>query len=161
MQTFKIGTIGTTSYHAKTGLFLNTKRLYDADLKFQRRSDPIWFSNPLQSFQGLDSTYPTNNIFYEFHFVHHDNGSIINKIPFMKKTRIGLVFGGGYMHIPEHNLHHSEIVAGLERNFKLSKRRLRVGLYGVLSTNNVDNRLIPDWKVSFAILNNRTMKWNF
>jgi hypothetical protein len=161
MQTFKIGTIGTSSYHAKTGLFLNTKELYDADLKFQRRSDPIWFSNPLHSFQGLDSTYPTNNIFYEVHFVHHDNGSIINKIPFMKKTRIGLVFGGGYMYIPEHELQHAEIVAGLERNFKLSKRRLRVGLYGVLSTNNIDNRLIPDWKVSFAILNNRTMKWNF
>jgi hypothetical protein len=159
-QTFKIGTIGTSSYHATTGFFLNTRALYDADQKFHRRSDPIWFSNPLYSFQGLDSTLPTNKIYYEAHFVHHDNGAIINKIPFMKKTGIGLVFGGGALYVPEFDWQHYEILAGLERNFKLSKRRLRIGVYGVLSDGNQIDPT-PAWKVSFAILNNRTMKWNF
>lgn len=159
-QTFKIGTIGTSSYNIKTGTFLNTRSLKDADQKFQRRSDPIWFSNPLYSFQGLDSTLPTQKVYYEAHFVHHDNGSILNKIPFMKKTRIGLVFGGGYMYIPEFDWHHYEVLAGLERNFKFSKRRLRIGFYGVLSGGN---KIVPTptWKVSFAILDNRNLKWNF
>jgi len=160
MQTFKIGTIGTSSYHATTGLFLNTDRLQDADQKFHRRSDPFWFSNPLYSFQGLDSTLPTQKVYYEGHFVHHDNGAIINKIPFMKKTGIGLVLGGGALYIPEFNWQHFEILAGLERNFKFSKRRLRVGIYGVLSDGNKIDPT-PDWKISFAVLNNRNLKWNF
>ena len=160
MQTFKIGMIGTSNYHIKTGFFLNTRSLKDADQKFHRRSDPIWFSNPLYSFQGLDSTLPTQKIYYEAHFVHHDNGAIINKIPFMKKTGIGLVMGAGFLYVPEFDWQHYEILGGLERNFKLSKRRLRIGIYGVISDGN-HIKTTPDWKVSFAILNNRNLKWNF
>lgn len=159
-QTFKIGLIGTSSYHATTGLFLNTRTLKDADQKFHRRSDPLWFSNPLFSFQGLDSTLPTQKIYYELHYVHHANGAILSKIPFMKKTGIGLVFGGGALYIPEFNWQHYEVLAGLERNFKLSKRRLRVGIYGVLSDGNQISPT-PTWKISFAVLNNRNLKWNF
>lgn len=92
--------------------------------------------------------------------MHHDNGAIINKIPFMKKTRIGLVFGGGAMYIKEYNWQHYELLAGLERNFKIFKRRLRVGVYTVFSDGNkVESRI--NYKVSFAILNDRSMKWNF
>lgn len=160
LQTFKIGTLGTTKYHLRTGVFLNTKGLKDADRKYQRRSDPLWFSNPLYSFQGLDTLLPTEKITFEAHFVHHDNSAIINKIPFMKKTRIGLVFGGGALYVPEYDFQHYELLAGLERNFKLSKRRLRVGFYGVISDGNHSD-FAADWKISFAILNNRSLKWNF
>jgi len=160
MQTFKIGTLGTSSYHIKSGQFLNTTSLKDADQKFHRRSDPIWFSNPLHSFQGLDSTLPSEKIYLEAHFVHHDNGAILNKIPWMKKTRIGLVLGAGALYVPEFNWEHYEVLAGLERNFKFSKRRLRVGVYGVLSDGN-QIAPTPSWKVSFAILDNRSLKWNF
>ncbi len=160
MQTFKIGTIGTSSYHITSGKFLSSKNLYAADFKFQRRSDPIWFSNPLYSFQGLDSSLPSEDIFYEAHFVHHDNGAIINKIPFMKKTGISLAMGIGALYVKEYNWQHYEIFAGLERNFKFSKRRLRIGLYGVLSDGN---QIAPraNYKISFAILDDRNMKWNF
>lgn len=160
MQTFKIGTLGTSSYHITTGKFLSSKNLYMADFKFQRRSDPIWFSNPLYSFQGLDSSLPSKKIFYEGHFVHHDNGAIINKIPFMKKTGIGLVMGAGALYVKEYDWQHYEIFAGLERNFKFSKRRLRIGIYACASDGNkIDPRL--NYKVSFAILDDRNMKWNF
>ncbi|MEN9998619.1 MAG: hypothetical protein RI922_1609 [Bacteroidota bacterium] len=160
MQTFKIGTLGTSSYHITTGKFLSSKNLYMADFKFQRRSDPIWFSNPLYSFQGLDSSLPSKKIFYEGHFVHHDNGAIINKIPFMKKTGIGLVLGAGALYVKEYDWQHYEIFAGLERNFKFSKRRLRIGIYACASDGNkIDPRL--NYKVSFAILDDRNMKWNF
>lgn len=160
MQTFKIGTLGTSNYHIKAGTFLNTASLKDADQKFHRRSDPIWFSNPLFSFQGLDSTLPTQKMYYEAHFVHHDNGSIINKLPFMKKTGIGLVYGIGALYVPEFDWEHYEMLGGLERNFKLSKRKLRIGIYGVISDGN---QIVPTaaWKVSFAVLNTRNMKWNF
>ncbi|MDD2983146.1 MAG: DUF5686 family protein [Crocinitomicaceae bacterium] len=159
-QTFKIGTIGTSSYHIKAGQFLNTRSLKDADMKYNRRSDRLWFSNPLYSFQGFYTLLPTSRTIYEGHFVHHDNGSIINKIPFMKKTGIGLAFGAGALYITEYKWQHYEILGGLERNFKFSKRRLRLGIYCALSTgNNLKPR--TDWKISFAVLDDRSMKWNF
>ena len=159
-QTFKIGTIGTSTYRLLGGTFLSARNLRDPDYKFQRRSDPIWFSNPLYSFQGLDTLLRTDDLTLEAHFVHHDNGAIINKIPFMKKTRIGLVLGGGALYVKEQNWLHYEVLAGLERNFKLSRRRLRVGIYGVLSTGN-QTPARADWKISFAILDERNMKWDF
>lgn len=159
-QTFKLGLIGTTSYHVNSGKFLSSKALYDADYKYFRRSDPIWFSNPLNSFQGLDTSLPTKKLYFAGHLVHHDNGAILNKIPFMKKTRIGLVGGAGILIVPEHNWQHYEALVGLERVFKLSKRRLRLGIYCAFSGGNHSKARI-DWKISFAFLDNRSLKWNF
>ena len=160
LQTFKIGTLGTSSYRFSGGKFLSAKKIYDPDMKYQRRSDPIWFSNPLFSFQGLDSTLPTIDYVLEAHIIHHDNGALINKIPWMKKTRIGLVLGAGAMYIKEYNWQHYEFLGGLERNFKIFKRRLRIGFYTVFSDGN---RVAPrfNYKISFALLNDRNMKWNF
>ena len=160
LQTFKIGTLGTSSYRFSGGKFLSAKKIYDPDMKYQRRSDPVWFSNPLFSFQGLDSTLPTIDYVLEAHIIHHDNGALINKIPLMKKTRIGLVLGAGAMYIKEYNWQHYEFLGGLERNFKIFKRRLRIGFYTVFSDGN---RVAPrfNYKISFALLNDRNMKWNF
>lgn len=157
---FKIGTFGTTTYHATGGKFLNSKNLREFDYKFHRRSDPIWFSNPLFSFQDLDTSLPTLDWYFEAHIIHHFNGALINKIPFMKKTRITSVVGGGYLNVPEHNWQHFEAFFGLERIFKLSRRRLRIGLYAVFSDGNqIDPRATG--KVSFALLDRRQMKFNF
>ena len=159
-QNFKLWTFGTSNYHIKSGKFLNTKSLKDADFRYHRRSDPIWFSNPLYSFQNLDTTLPSRKIYYEAHFVHHDNGAILNKIPFMKKTGIGLVFGAGALYVTEFDWLHYESYIGLERNFKLSRRRLRIGIYGVFTDGN-NIKPISSFKISFAILDNRDLKWNF
>jgi len=78
----------------------------------------------------------------------------------MKKTRIGMVAGFGALYVKEFDYQHYELLAGLERNFKFSKRRLRLGVYGVLSDGNrIDPT--PTWKVSFTLLDDRNMKWNF
>jgi hypothetical protein len=78
----------------------------------------------------------------------------------MKKTGIGLVVGCGALYVKEFNWQHYELLAGLERNFKFSKRRLRIGIYGVLSDGNqIDPRV--NYKISFALLDDRNMKWNF
>jgi hypothetical protein len=159
-QTFKIGTLGTSSYHIKIGQFLSTKSLKDADFKYNRRSDPFWFSNPLYSFQGLTVALPSRQFFAEGHLVHHDNGAILNKLPFMKKTGIGLVLGCGALYVKEFNWQHYELFTGLERNFKFSKRKLRVGLYGVVSDGNHINPSTT-WKISLAVLDLRNLKWNF
>ena len=156
----KIGTLGTTAYHITAANFLSSKNLQWADFKFQRRSDPIWFSNPLYSFQGLDTLLPSKDLFAEFHFIHHDNGALINKIPFMKKTGISLAIGGGVMFVKEYKWQHYELFGGLERNFKFSKRRLRIGLYATIADGNKIDPTVS-YKFSFAILDDRDMKWNF
>lgn len=159
-QQISLSSIGTISYHVKTGEFLSSKDLRDADKKYLRRSDPIWFSNPMYSFQKLDTLIPTIKRIVEAHVLYHDNGAILNKIPFMKKTRIGLVAGTGFAYIQEANWWHGEILGGLERNFKMSRRLLRLGVYYVFSKGKqVDAH--HSFKVSFAILDDRTMKYNF
>jgi hypothetical protein len=159
-QSFQLGTIGTSAYHLKAGKFLSSKNLKEADFKYQRRSTPLWFSNPLYSYQNQDSSLPSKEYYLEAHFVHHDNGAIINKIPFMKKTGIGVVFGTSLLYVSEYNYQYGEVFAGIERNFKFSKRRLRIGIYGVASDGNkIDPRVT--YKISFAVLDDRNMKWNF
>lgn len=160
IQTLKIGTLGTTSYHLTASKFLSSRNLQWADFKFQRRSDPIWFSNPLYSFQGLDTLLPSKDLFAEFHFIHHDNGALMNKIPFMKKTGISIAIGGGAMFVKEFQWQHYELFGGLERNFKFSKRRLRIGFYATIADGNKIDPSIS-YKFSFAILDDRDMKWNF
>lgn len=159
-QTFKIGLLGTTTYNAWAGKFLSSKNLRDADYKYFRPSDPIWFSDPLNTFQGLDTSLPSTKMTYVGHIVHHDNGAILNKIPLMKKTRLGLVVGAGALYVQELNWQHYEFLFGVERIFKLSRRRLRIGIYGALSDGN---QIKPNatWKISFSMLDNRNMKWNF
>jgi hypothetical protein len=159
-QSFQLGTLGTSNYHLKAGKFLSSKSLKDADFKYQRRSTPLWFSNPLYSYQDQDSSLPSKEYYLEAHFVHHDNGAIINKIPFMKKTGIGLVFGAGALYVAEYKYQYYETFIGLERNFKFSKRRLRIGVYAVASDGN-HIRPQTAWKISFAVLDDRSMKWNF
>lgn len=159
-QSFQLGTIGSSAYHLKAGKFLSSNNLKDADFKYQRRSTPLWFSNPLYSYQNQDSSLPSKEYYLEAHFVHHDNGAIINKIPFMKKTGVGLVFGASALYVSEYRYQYAEVFGGLERSFKFSKRRLRIGIYGVASEGNKINPKLS-YKISFAVLDDRNMKWNF
>lgn len=159
-QSFQLGTLGTSAYHFKAGEFLSYRSLKDADFKYQRRSDPFWFSNPLYSYQNQHMSLPSKKYTLEAHFVHHDNGALLNKIPYWKKTGIGLVVGGGALYVSEYNYQYAELFAGLERNFKVFKRRLRVGIYGVISDGN-QIKTQSSVKISFAILDDRNMKFNF
>lgn len=159
-QTFNIFTLGTSQYHLKTGKFLNTEILRPEDVQYHRRGDPLLFSHPMYSYQALDSTLPTRDWYFESHYIHHFNGALLNKIPFMKKARITEVFGGGFLWVPEHEWVHYEVYGGLERIFKFAKRRLRIGAYGVFSDgNNMKPR--GSFKISFAILDERNMKFTF
>jgi hypothetical protein len=160
-QNFQLGTLGTTSYHARSGKFLSARNLYEADFKYQRRSDPIFYGNPLYSFQNQDSSLPTRQYYLEAHIVHHDNSAIINKIPYMKKTGIGLVVGAGYLYVHEFKFHHYEISGGIERSFKISRRRLRLGIYGAFSYGTGISKPLFVPKFSFNLLDPRDMKYNF
>lgn len=173
-QEFQIGTMGKSYYIARTGKFVNQDSVLFIDKKFFRESDSDPFfrfllSQPLYSFQNLDSSYQTQDFYAEFHYIHHFNGALVNKIPFMKKTGIQALIGGGALYLPEHNdFFYMEAYTGLERTFKFLRRRLRVGAYVIFSWTNYSLQL-PDadkpqnvqFKVSFDLMNERDLKFNF
>lgn len=164
-QDFSIGTLGRSKYQLKAGSFINQDSLYYIDRKFFRQSDVGLYgwlmSNPLHSFQNLQSAYETRNWYFEGHYIHHFNGAIVNKIPFMKKTGIKAVGGAGILFLPEYdNLLYEEAYFGLERIFKLFRQRIRVGGFMVLSESNYQPANIQ-FKLSFDIMDERDLKFNF
>jgi hypothetical protein len=160
-QEVLLGAIGNTHYRAQVGQFVNTDDLRFIDWKQFRQSDPFLYSNPLNSFQLLDTSLTTANLHFELHFIHHFNGAIINNIPLLKKTRIKTVMGGGMLWLQDGNYRHQEVFAGLERVFKIgTRRRLRVGVFGVVADAN--NRK-PDssFKISFDVIDVWKRDWSY
>ncbi len=135
-QEFKLGLLGISKYRIVSGEFLNHQDLRLVDFKFQRRAGPIFFSNPLYSFQGIDSTYSTVKRFYEAHYLHRFNGSLINKIPFLKKLNIIECAGGGLLYTKERNLKYFELFVGIEKVLRLWKERVKIGIFYVAGTSN-------------------------
>lgn len=141
-QKVKMGPLGILSYTVKTGSFPNTKDLRLVDYQFQRRGDPLFFQMPHKVFQALDSTFPLFKRYYQGNFVQEFNGSLISKIPFMKKLGLQEIAGTGFLIAPERDLRYAEIFAGIEKVFNsplnpLSK--LKIGFYVVGSVANKFN----------------------
>jgi len=160
-QDLVLGIFGNTKYNVKMGQFVNSKDVKFVDLKRFRQSDPILYSDPLSSFQLLDTALAIVDYFFEVHHIHHFNGALVNNIPLVKKLRIQAVVGGGFLWIPDANVQHQEIFAGIERTFKLgARRRLRIGVYGVLADSNFDT---PDstFKISFDVIDTWSRDWSF
>jgi hypothetical protein len=160
-QNLLLGTLGNSRYTIMAGDFINTKDLRYIDLKRFRQSDPYLYSDPLRSFQLLDTALSTTEFFVEGHYIHHFNGAMINNIPLVKKLRIQTVAGAGFMWSKESNYRHEEIFGGIERIFKLGpRRRLRIGLFGVLGQSNFAPPK-ADWKISFDIIDMWKREWSY
>jgi hypothetical protein len=156
-----LGQFGNSKYSAKVGTFVSDDELKFIDLKRFRQSDPFLYSDPLNSFQALDTSIATSKPFFEFHYIHHFNGALVNNIPLIKKTNVRFVVGGGLMYIQENNLRHEEVFAGIERVFKLgARRRMRIGLYGVLANSNYASPN-TEYKISFDIIDTWKKDWSF
>jgi hypothetical protein len=155
-----IGIFGQSNYRFLAGKFLNSRNIPYIDNKFMRRGDPYLFTSPLATFQLLDSTFTTFDLFIEGHYTHHFNGFLINKIPFMVKTGIKEVVGAGFMYAWDKKYQHAEIFFGFERVFRIVNDRFRLGVYYAVSQSN---KYDPNqgFKFSFEYYNKRTNRWNF
>jgi hypothetical protein len=160
-QNLQIGTLGNSKYSLTAGKFLNTTDLRYVDVKRFRQSDPILYSDPLHSFQSLDTSLFATNWFFEAHHIHHFNGAMINNIPLIKKTKLRTVAGAGMMWIQQSNYRHQEIFGGFERVFKLgARRRLKIGVYGVLSQSN-SSPVQSNYKISFDLIDTWRREWSY
>ena len=158
-----LGTLGTSSYRATAGKFINQKDVRIVDVKRFNQSNPIWVEDPTYNFNrlNLDSALTTVNAFVEAHYIHHFNGALINNIPLIKKLRIQAVAGGGILWLEDGNLRHEELFAGIERTFKLgARRRLRIAVYGTVANSNFK---APSTGIGFHVdvLDTWSRDWNF
>lgn len=160
-HTVQFGTLGNSRYTLTLGKFVNTKDLRYVDFKRFRQSDPYLYSDPMHSFQLLDTALNATDWFFEAHYMHHFNGAMINNLPLIKKLKLRTVAGAGMMWIKESGYRHEEIFGGVERVFKLgARRRLKIGFYGVLGQSNHDPPK-ADWKVSFDIIDTWKRNWSY
>ncbi len=138
-QEISFGLFGLLHYNISSGTFLSRRDLRIIDYQFQRRGDPILFSNPDASFQALDSTFPVFKRFYQGHAVHEFNGYFMNKIPLLKKLQLREIAGAGFLYAPERNLRYVEAFAGIERVLKWpfnTASKFKLGVYVVGSAAN-------------------------
>ena len=160
-QDLIFGVLGNSKYTARMGKFFNTANLPFVDIRRFRQSDPYLYSDPLNSFQLLDTSLTASDWHFEVHHIHHFNGALINNIPFVKKLRIRAVAGGGFLWIRESNYRHEELFAGMERVFKIGKRRrLRLGVYGVIAESNKSG-FDSGFKVSFDLIDTWKKEWSY
>jgi hypothetical protein len=159
-QSVTLFTFGTLNYNVMGGQFLNTKDLRYIDYKIFRQSDPWLYSNPLYSFQLLDTSLNTTGLYTEAHFIHHFNGALGSNVPLFKKTRIKSVVGGGVLWVQNNNFFHQELFLGIERDFRIYRQRFRIGAYYVVSESN-QMPFNTGFKFSIEFFNNRENKWNF
>lgn len=159
-QEMKVGLAGISKYRIVSGEFLNTRDLRLVDYKFQRRAGPIFFSNPLYSFQGIDSTYSTIRRFYEAHYFHRFNGAILNKIPLLKKLNLVECAGGGLLYTHERNLKYAEVFIGLEKTIRFWKERFRIGVFYVAGQSNLYS-YAPQFKVTIESYDRVRKKWTY
>ena len=158
-QKLKLGLAGISNYQISSGEFLSQKRLKAVDYKYISRGNPYLFNNPLLSFQALDSTFPIFRRFYEGHYIHHFNGSILNKIPLIKKLKLLEVAGGGVLYIPKSNLKYAEAFVGIEKIIPLFREKFKLGAYYVVSAANKANNPMQ-LKFGFDIFDKRKNSWD-
>ncbi len=162
----KIPQLGSSKWNIQAGTFLNKNNLRVLEWKYFRGSDYFFFSNPLKSFQLLGPTLSTFNEYIRGNYMHHFEGSILNKIPLIHRLKFSLAGGGGFLLIPEDGLAHGELFAGLERITKIKEQLFRIGIYAVTADNTLDNTnssFNPNltFKLGISYYNTVNRKWDF
>jgi len=159
-----VGTIGKSKVRGALGSFVNSKDVRITDYKYFRRSDPYWFSNPLMSFQLLrpdSGAISTNQPYVMLNYVHNFSGTLLNKIPLIKKLHLQAVGGAGILLVDdESNFQHAEIFAGVEWPFRIKRQLMKVGMYYAIAQSN-QSELSGEIKFGFDFFNSWTNKWSY
>ncbi|MEY3594335.1 MAG: hypothetical protein RL041_1307, partial [Bacteroidota bacterium] len=129
-QEIPLGLSGKSTIIANSGAFLSQNNVSVMDYRYQRRGDPKLFTQPLYNFQQLDSTFKTFNRFVELHYLHEFNGSIVNKIPFLKILKLTERAGANFLYAPERrNMFYYEGFVGIDKAIRIGRERWKIGYY--------------------------------
>jgi hypothetical protein len=157
---WKLKRFGLSAWKVNYGTYLNKQNLRVLEHKYFRGSDQLIFSNPISSFQLLGPTLSTENDYFQANYMHHFEGSILNKIPLVNRLKLQLAGGIGVLMIEDESFRHAEAFVGLERAFKLWGELLRVGVYGVTADDTIGEANFT-LKVGVAFYSPFTRKWDY
>ena len=159
-QEIELGRLGSTRWEVQLASFINQKDLRVLEYKFFRGSDEVFFSDPLRSFQLLGATLNTPNAYLRANVIHHFEGTILNKIPLIRRLKMGIAIGAGSLNIPDSQFYHAEAFGGIEKSFHLFKQLVRGGIYAVTSENTQESANFT-YKVGLTIFEPFTRKWGY
>ena len=101
-----------------------------------------------------------NDSYFKFNYIHHFNGAIINFVPLIKRLGIHTVVGTSGLLIPQSKYRYAEAFLGLERTFKISRVRFRLGVYGVEAVSNY-NSIDPRIKFGINFYSFKNNDWGY
>lgn len=156
----QLNTLGKTDLKFVMGAFLHKKDLRLIEYKFFRTSDRIFFSNPTNSMQLLDTALHTSNNYMQFNFIHHFNGFFLNKIWLINRLKLEETIGGGVLVIPDAKYAQVEFYVGLERRFRIKREIFKLGIYAVTTDNTFDKASIR-LKIGFNNYNTYNGTWDY
>lgn len=159
-QSLKVGTLGTTSYKAIAGKFINKNDLRYVDQKIFPRGDKWFFASLMESMQIQDTTLTVSDFYYQLHVKHNFNGAIVNYIPLVKKLGIQAVVGASTLYIQESKYRYGEVYLGLEKTFKVQRSRIRLGVYFVEAKSNFSD-ITPRIKFAVNRYSLRDQSWGY
>jgi len=149
-QEIPLGLSGKSTIIANSGAFLSQKNISVMDYRYQIRGYPYMFASPLYNFQQLDSTFKTFHRFVELHYLHEFNGSIVNKIPFLKILKLTERVGANFLYAPERrNMFYYEGFVGIDKAIRLGRDRWKIGYYFTAGYSNIFEKPRFGFKINF------------
>jgi len=107
--------LGKSSWRIRGGYFFDNTNLYFMDYRHFGGNLLILRISGDLSFQGLPYyEYSTDSKYASGHFVHHFGGWFINKVPLIRKLKLGEYAGLNTLYVPG-KLPYTEYIFGLER----------------------------------------------
>jgi hypothetical protein len=112
----RIGLTGFSSFKLTGGDYFNNNTLYYMDYYHYLGNQGTTFDPTyIGSFHFLPFyTYSTNGAFFEAHYQHNFAGSILNKVPFVRKLKLEEVIGANYL-TTKGNPNYREFYVGVQR----------------------------------------------
>ena len=142
-ERIRLGLSGYSSFKFVAGTFLNKKTLYFPDYyHFIGNQGTTFDPTDVGSFHFLPFyTYSANSSFVEAHYQHNFSGSILSRIPFIRKLKLEEIVGANYLTM-RNNPNYSEFYVGIQRLiFRID--------YGVSFTGN--QRYIQGIRIFYGI----------
>ena len=157
---FEIGSFGESKYNVYAGSFINPIGTRFVDYKFFRGSDRYFYSNPLYSFQLLGPSINTKEPFLQGHYIHHFNGTLLDKVPLINRLRLRTVVGASTLMELSNDFAHAEAYLGLERVFRIGLQQFKLGVYyvGAQSTHTDAD---ATFKIGIDFYNSFTNSWSY